>query len=357
MLKLKRGKIQTNIGSGYDRLSRVEKEQLLASLKERLGPRVDPTLANISLRAANSNIQWACNLYLRTLLKTSTPEQARTSIRKLFRLNAPPHETTPTSRTSSSTTTGHGNTSSRLILPLLPEALIHHIGLSLDLCSIFALSHVSRDMHATFNQEHSDEHSNDYWKFYGKIVYPLKRRDGEEGGTVAKKVSSPHTTTAAATSASTVRTSAAAATTSATTNETTFVSTAMVDQKEPPSPATYRYSHPTDPPSNRSNWYQVVLRSKMCEHYGVCPRCSITSLKMKTFKQCQQELLRHQKQHCLLPCVFGFPSNELIHLSKSNVIKLGEDHILEESSSPIWVCKHCDAGFGSWPFAYALSCG
>jgi hypothetical protein len=40
MLKLKRGKIQTNIGSGYDRLSRVEKEQLLASLKERLGPRM-----------------------------------------------------------------------------------------------------------------------------------------------------------------------------------------------------------------------------------------------------------------------------------------------------------------------------
>ena len=350
---LKRGKVQTNEGSGYDRLSRVEKEQLLASLKERLGPRVDPTLANKSLRAANSNIQWACNLYLRTLLKTSTPEEARTSIRKLFRLDAPPHETTP--RKSSSTTTGHGNTPGRLILPLLPEALIHHIGLSLDLYSIFALSHVSRDMHATFNPEHSNDYPG-YWKVYKEIVYPLKRRDVEDvedGGTVAKTVSS-HTTTAAATSASMLSTSAAVAATSATTNRTTFVSTAMVDQKEP-SPATY--SHPTDPPSNRSNWYQVVLRSKMCEHYGVCPRCSITSLKMKTFKQCQQELLRHQKQHSLLPCVFGFPSNQLIHLSKSNVIKLGEDHILEESSSPIWVCKHCDAGFGSWPFAYALSCG
>ena len=74
---------------------------------------------------------------------------------------------------------------------------------------------------------------------------------------------------------------------------------------------------------------------------------------METFQQCKKELLC--STHNVLPCVFGFPSNQLIALSKLNVLHLGEDHILEQS--PLWVCSKCLAGFGSWPFGYALSCG
>ena len=76
---------------------------------------------------------------------------------------------------------------------------------------------------------------------------------------------------------------------------------------------------------------------------------------MDTFKECKSSLLFHRTHHLLKPCVFGFPSNSLIYLSKNNVLHLGEDHILEKS--PLWVCSKCNAGFGSWPFSYALSCG
>ena len=97
------------------------------------------------------------------------------------------------------------------------------------------------------------------------------------------------------------------------------------------------------------------MRSQLCEHYGSCPRCSVKALSMDTFTECKKSLLHHRIHHLLKPCVFGFPSNSLISLSKKNVLHLGEDHILEKS--PLWVCTKCNAGFGSWPFSYALSCG
>jgi hypothetical protein len=318
--------VQTNEGSGYDLLPLVEKEHLLNAVQKRLGPRVDVLLSHSSLRSANSNVQWACNMYLRSLLKHSTPEQALILIRNLFRIDMPTTAATPTitSATATTVTEVHRScTKNTLKFSSLPEALIHHIALSLDLCSIFALGNVSHDTNKTFSHLHSDS----FWKFYGRIIYPLKRLDTNDSNST--------TTNSTASSASS-------------TNSTETKEATETTETE------LKYSHPTDPPSKLSDWYQVVLRSKLCEHYGSCPRCSVDALRMKTFKECRTELLRHQSKHCLLPCIFGFPSNQLIKLSKHKVLILGEDHILEQS--PIWVCNQCGGGYGSWPFAYALSC-
>ena len=180
--------------------------------------------------------------------------------------------------------------STKTPLLTIPEAILQNIGFYLNLYEVFNLRTISKISQSTFASHHS------FWKSYCNLLYPLKRNenaDASEG------------------------------------------------------------KYPTKSPSKQSNFYQVIIRSKLCEYYGSCPRCSAEALKSDTFQECKMAL--HQTKYQLQPSIFGFPSNLLIRLSRvDNLIHLGEDHDIEKS--PLWVCKECNAGYGSWPYTYPLAC-
>lgn len=190
--------IQTNEGSAYDATSPDSKRLLLRAVRKRLGPNVNVELAEWSLRAANTNVQWACNIYLRRILEdNSKPTEARNTIRRLFRIDGHQRHLPSSSSSSFSSSSSPSSSMSTSIaaiatttaplitvqettqsqsLSSLPEAVLQIIGLSLDLFSMFSLCSVSKASRSTFDHQHS------FWKSYCKVLYPVKRSDHYESG-------------------------------------------------------------------------------------------------------------------------------------------------------------------------------
>ena len=123
-----------------------------------------------------------------------------------------------------------------------------------------------------------------------------------------------------------------------------------------PAPAAAEGDNLPGPPPviDMRSYRRRVIRSKLCEHFGCCPRCSEDALVADTMAEFQERImLMVGRQPALVPVVFGFPSPALVALAKDNLLHLGEDHIIP-GDSPVWCCIECHARFTVWPFLHPL---
>ena len=301
--------IVTNEGSAFDLLPPGEKKASMHRVKLRLGPRCDESLLRWSLRAANNNIGNAVNLYLRYCCGSDPIKgkaQVASVLRKLFRLEPQGGvEALENSDDSIDTVADskHGHSSSRInlnqYLKMLPDALLRHIASYSNIFTIGRMTCSSTDLARALNK------SSPFWRQYYSEQFP-------HTGCFGILAPDPDT-------------------------ENCGISSDAEAEE----------------PQDAALCWRRVLRSKLCEHFGCCPRCYKDALLSDSMSEFLRSITQAKQNLALVPVVFGFPSPVLVDLAKEKLLYLGEDHIIS-GDSPVWACNECGARYTMWPFLHPL---